>query len=163
MREVNAAVKAIDPAVTPGPMMTMEDRLLRQLGPQQFGGVVLGALGAIALLLTVLGTYVLAASMAAVRRREIGIRAALGASRVQIGRLLIAETATLVGAGLAAGLLLVWIGAGSIRAFLYRVEPLDVVTLIGVSTTILLLTLAVTLRPAIAAARVDLVGILRED
>jgi putative ABC transport system permease protein len=163
MREIIAAIKSIDPAVRPGAMMTLEDRLLRQLGPQQFGIVVLGVLGAIALLLTVLGTYVLAASMAAVRRREIGIRAALGASRIQLGRLLIEETATLVGAGLAAGLLLVWTGAGSIRTFLYRVEPLDVVTLIGVSTTILLLTLAVTLRPAIAAARVDLVGILRED
>ena len=163
MRETMAAIKAIDPAVTPGPMMTMEERLLRQLGPQQFAIVVLGVLGAIAVLLTVLGTYVLAASMAAVRRREIGIRAALGANRARLGRLLIAETLRLVGAGLAVGLLLVWLGASSIRAFLYRVEPLDATTLAIVSAAILTLALAVSVRPAISAARVDLVGVLREE
>jgi predicted permease len=163
MRETMAAIKAIDPAVTPGTMMTMEQRLLRQMGAQQLGIVVLGALGTIAVLLTVLGTYVLAASMAAVRRREIGIRAALGASRAQLGRLMLTETLRLVTAGLALGLVLVWLGAGTIRTFLYRVEPLDAMTLGLVAVVMLALTLAVSLRPAIAAARVDLAGVLREE
>jgi hypothetical protein len=163
MHAATAAVKAVDPAVAPGALMTMEERLLRQLAPQQFGIVVLGVLGVIALLLMVLGTYVLAASMAAMRRREMGIRAALGATRAQLGRLVVTETARLVTAGLASGLVLVWLGADGIRSLLYRVEPLDPLTLIAVAAAILAVTLAVCLRPAIAAARIDLAGVLRED
>jgi ABC-type antimicrobial peptide transport system permease subunit len=98
-----------------------------------------------------------------VRGRELGIRAALGANRSQLGRLLLVDTLRLVLAGLGLGVLLVWMGASTIRAFLYRVEPLDLVTLGTVSAAILALTLAVTLRPAAAASRVDLVRVLRED
>jgi hypothetical protein len=54
------------------------------MGAQRFGATVLGALGVIAVLLTVLGTYVLAESMAVLRMREMGIRAALGATRRQL-------------------------------------------------------------------------------
>ena len=51
------------------------------MAPQQFGMVVLGTLGTIAVLLTILGTYVLAETMAVMRMREMGIRAALSAYR----------------------------------------------------------------------------------
>jgi hypothetical protein len=63
------------------------------------GTVVLGTLGAIAVLLTVLGTYVPGESMAAMRMREMGIRAALGATRRQLGAIVVAETGRLVGLG----------------------------------------------------------------
>jgi putative ABC transport system permease protein len=124
---------------------------------------VLGALSIIAVLLTVLGTYVLAETMAAARRREMGIRAALGATRRQLGDLVLRETVHLVGLGLLAGLGLAWLGAGTIRAFLFQVEPLDVATLASVSGLILTLALGVSLRPAIRAGRVELARLLRED
>jgi len=163
---VNAAVsiiKGMDPAVPPLIFTTMEQRISRQMGPQKLGAVVLGGLGTIAALLTLFGTYVLVESMSVLRRREMGVRAALGATRGQLGGLVMAETLRLIGFGLAAGLLLAWAGAGTIRSFLFCVQPFDAVTIGGVLTVILVLALVVSLRPAVRASRVDLATVLREE
>lgn len=162
VREAVAAIRDIDRVVAPGPMLTLEEQIGRQMNPQRFGVYVLGALGGMALLLASLGTYVLAASAASMRRREMSIRAALGARWTQIGGLVLKETVVLVGAGLAAGLALAWTGASMIRALLYRVEPTDPITLASVCALILGLALVVSLRPALESARVDLTGVLRE-
>lgn len=162
-REILGVIKQLDATVIPGPMLTIDEQLNQQMSSQQFGVVVLTALGAIAVLLTVLGTYVLAESMAVLRMREMGIRAALGASGRQVGAIVLAETARLVGFGLLVGLLLAWMGASTIRAFLFKVQPLDPATLAGVAVLILLLALAVSLRPAWKAARVDLGRVLKEE
>ena len=162
-REILGAVKAIDPAVAPAPVLSLADRIGRQMAPQRFGATVLGALGAIALLLTILGTYVLGESMAAMRMREMGIRGALGATRRQLGAIVIAETGRLVGLGLLAGLVLAAMGASTIRAFLFQIQPFDPLTLVGVAGLILSLSLLVSLRPALRAARVDLASVLRDS
>ena len=162
-REALSAIRQLDSTITPSPMITIDERIGTQMSAQRFGIVVLGVLGVIAVLLTVLGTYVLAESMAVMRMREMGIRAALGASRRQLAAIVLAETGRLIGFGLAVGLLLAWMGAGLIRAFLFRVQPFDPATLTGVSALILFLALVVSLRPALHAARVDLGHVLREE
>ncbi len=162
-RQALGAIRDIDRSVTPDPMLTIEDRLAAQMAPQELGALVMGALGLIAIVLTVLGAYVLAESMAASRRRELGIRAALGARRWRLGGMVVAQTGRLVGIGLMIGLGLAWAGASMIRAFLFRVEPLDPATLIAVGALILVCTLAVAVRPAIRAAQVDLVRVLRQE
>jgi predicted permease len=161
-REIMRAIKAVDQAVAPSALLTLEERIGLQMAPQRFGATVLGALGGIALLLTILGTYVLGESMAALRMREMGIRAALGATRRQLGSIVMIETGRLVGLGLAAGLGLAWIGAGTIRAFLFQIQPFDPLTLGGVAASILSLALLVSLRPALRAARVDLASVLKD-
>ena len=162
-REVLATIRQIDPDLNPPAGLTLDERLLRQMAPQQFGMLVLGSLGAIAVLLTILGTYVLAETMAVMRTREMGIRAALGATAGELIAIVIRETATLVGIGLAAGLLLAWLGANTIRAFLFRIQPLDPFTLAPTAMLILVLALIVSLRPALRAARVDLASVLRAE
>jgi predicted permease len=162
IREIMSAIKQLDPAVTPSPMLTLRERLGQQMSPQWFGATVLGALGVIAVLLTALGTYVLAETMATVRLREMGIRAALGASRRQLAGLMLAETARLVGSGLVVGFGLAWLGASTIRAFLFRVQPLDPATLSGVALVILALAFAVSLQPALRIAGVDVARVLKE-
>ncbi|HSC16221.1 MAG TPA: FtsX-like permease family protein, partial [Gammaproteobacteria bacterium] len=163
MREAIAAVRALDPRVTLQDIMTLDDRIGRQMNPQRFGVYVLGALGGIALLLTVLGTYVIAQSMVVRRRRELGIRAALGAGSAQLRRLVLGDTARLVGIGLVAGLALAVAGARLIRSLLYQVEPLDPLTLVTTAAVIFGLALLVSLRPALEATRVDLNRTLREE
>jgi ABC-type antimicrobial peptide transport system permease subunit len=101
--------------------------------------------------------------MASARMREMGIRAALGAQRRQLAAIVLGETARLVGVGVVAGLGLAWLSAGTIRAFLFQVQPLDPLTLGGVSVTILLLALAVSGRAALRVARVDLARVLRAE
>ena len=161
-REIMAAINHVDASVAPWQLITLEGRIGQQMSSQRFGAVVLGALGGIAVLLTILGTYVLAESMAVMRMREMGIRAALGASGRQLGAIVLAETSRLVGLGLIAGLVLAWLGAGTIRAFMFQITPLDPATLAGVAGSIFTLAVAVSLRPALRAARVDPAQVLKE-
>ena len=160
--EITAAVRALDRSITPAPFLTLEERILRQMAPQYFGALVLGSLGFIAILLTLLGTYIVAESMAVARMREMGIRAALGA-RGELARIVLGESARLVTIGLAIGLGLVWAGANTIRAFLFGVQPLDIATLSAAVGLILMLAVVISLRPAMRAAKVDLGAVLRGD
>jgi putative ABC transport system permease protein len=161
-REIMSAMAGIDRAVLPSQLQTLEERIDRQMAAQHFSAIVLGTLGAIALLLTTLGAYVLSESMAALRMREMGIRAALGATGRQLGAIVLMETLRLVGLGLTVGLVGAWLGAGAIRAFLFQVQPSDPVTLATAAALILVSALLVTLRPALRAARVDLATVLKE-
>lgn len=163
VREALSAIKGLEPAMAVPDFTTIDQRLGKQMGPQRFGATVLGALGAIAALLTLFGIYVLAESMAALRRREMGVRAALGANRRQLSALVLTETTRLIVLGLVTGLLLAWLGGSLIRSFLFGVQPLDPTTLIVVATAMLTLALAVSLRPALRASRVDLARVLREE
>jgi ABC-type antimicrobial peptide transport system permease subunit len=106
---------------------------------------------------------VIAESMAVLRRREMGIRAALGARGGHLRALLVWDTFRLVGAGLLLGFGLSWLGASTIRAFLFQVEPFDPLVTGSVAGMIIVLALAVSVRPALAAARIDLAKVLRED
>jgi predicted permease len=162
-REILAAVRQVDPLVTPTRPRSLEERVLAQMGPQKFGATVLGALGVLAVLLTLLGAYVLADSMATTRMREMGIRAALGATPRQLGAMVMTETGRVVGVGLMAGLGLVWLGSNTIRAFLFQVQPLDPLTLGTVTTLVLVLALAVSVRSALRASRVSLAAVLKTE
>jgi putative ABC transport system permease protein len=106
---------------------------------------------------------VLAESAAALRRREMGIRAALGARGSQLRTLLLSDTFRLVGAGLVLGFALSWLGAGTIRAFLFEVEPFDPLVTLGAAATIVVVATLVSLRPALTVSRLDLARILRDD
>jgi hypothetical protein len=163
IRETLRAIRALDPRLEPEPLMTIAERLGQQMSSQRLAGLVLGVLGGIAVLLTLLGAYVLAESMAVVRKREFGIRATLGASRLALGRMMLADTVRLVGGGVVVGLGLAWLGASTLETFLFRVEALEPGSLIAVSATILLLAVSVTSRPVLTASRVDLVEILRDQ
>jgi hypothetical protein len=99
-RDILSAVRSLDPQVAPTALRTLEERVADQMAPQQLGGTVLAALGSIAALLTLVGTYVLADSMATARMREMGIRAALGAQRRQLAAIVLGETSRLVGVGI---------------------------------------------------------------
>ena len=160
---VLSTIRAMDPAIRLDPMATYATHVLNQMAPQRFGMTVMGALGGMALLLSALGTYVLAESAAALRRREMGIRAALGARGSQLRTLLLSDTFRLVGAGLVLGFGLSWLGAGTIRAFLFQVEPFDPLVTAGAAATIAVVATVVSLRPALRVSRLDLARVLREE
>ena len=163
MRAISATIREIDGTIVPPSQSTLQEAMARQMNAQKFAAVVLGALGGIAVLLALLGTYVLAESMAVMRTREMGVRAALGATRRQLVTLMLGETARLVTIGLAAGLFMAWAGAGTIQSFMFQVQPLDPLTLAAVSTAILILALTVTLRPALRASDLDLAAVLKSE
>ena len=163
IQAVVSTIRAMDPLIRLRPMTTYEGNVLVQMAPQRFGLTVMGALGGIALLLSALGAYVLAESAATRRRREMGIRAALGARGSQLRGLLLSDTFRLVGAGLVLGFALSWVGAGTIRAFLFQVEPFDPLVTAGAAATIIVVATLVSLRPALTVSRLDLARVLRDD
>ena len=162
-RRLAAVLRQIDPGLVLPPIETMAEQIAGQMGPQRFGATVLGALGLIALMLTLFGIYVLAESMSALRRRELGVRAALGATRAQLTSLVVGQTTRLIGAGVAVGLVFVWLGGGLIRSFLFNVRETDMPTLAVVSVAMLALTMLTGLRPALRAGRFDVARVLRDE
>ena len=143
------------------PLLTLEDRIGQQMASQRFGAAVLGALGGIAILLTALGAYVLGESMASMRMREMGIRAALGATRRQLR-----HRAGGNGAADRAG------PRRRPRARVAGRQHHPQLPLPGAAArsrdarvcrgTILALAVIVSLRPALRAARVDLASVLKD-
>ena len=161
-RQLLEVSRQIDPAVIPPGFGTLRERIEGQMGPQRLGSAVLGVLGIVALFLAALSTYVLADALATFRTRELGIRAALGATGSGLARLLLAETLRPVCLGVALGLALAASGAHLLRAFVFQVQPLDVPTLAAVAGLLLAVVVASSLRPVRRAVRLDVARILRE-
>ena len=123
---------------------------------------VLGVLGIVALFLAALSTYVLADALATFRTRELGIRAALGATGSGLARLLLAETLRPVCLGVALGLALAASGAHLLQAFVFQVAAADVLMLAAVAGSLLAVVAASSLRPVRRAVRLDVARTLRE-
>ena len=77
--------------------------------------------------------------------------------------MILKDTLRLVGLGVVVGLSVAWLEANTIRAFLFRVQPMDPATLVSTTALIVVLAVAITLRPALAAGRVDLARLIREE
>ena len=162
-RDIVAAIRSMDSDIAPPALRSIEDQLAQEMASQRFGMNVLGGLGAIATLLTLLGMYVVAESNVVQRMRETAIRAALGATPRQIGGTVMADTLRLVVPGIVLGLALVWFGSGLIRGFLFGIQPLDTRSLAEVAAAIVLLSVIVSIRPALRLARLDLARVLKEE
>ena len=160
--EIRNIVDRLDARVAPSAPATLQDLMARQMAPQQFGAAVLGALATVALILTLLSTYVMAEMMTKARERELGIRAALGATARHLGGLIVSESVVLVGLGLVGGLALTWLAASTVDALLYQTEPFDLPAIGGATLAIVMLALLIAARPVLRAARVDIAGLLRE-
>ena len=96
------------------------------------------------------------------RRRELAIRAALGATPARTMRLVLGDAAIVVGGGIAAGTAGALAGAGVLRSVLYGVGPRDATTLAAVAGTVALVSLALCAVPARRAAASDPMDVLRD-
>lgn len=115
----------------------------------------LAVFGAAAVLLTVTGIYGVLAHLVAQRGRELGIRMAVGASRGQVLRLVLRESAGLFGVGAVGGLVVAYGAAQVLRSLLFHVEPLDPAVFAGVAAFLAMATLAASLAPAVRASRIE--------
>jgi ABC-type antimicrobial peptide transport system permease subunit len=162
-RAVINLVHDLAPALPPPPVVAMTDDMSITLLPVRAGAVLLGAFGLIALILAAAGIYGVASYSVASRTREIGVRAALGASRGMIVRMVLGESGRRVGIGLAVGLLAT-LGAGfGLSRVLYGVQAFDPIVLGGVTGTIAIVAFVGTLAPARRASRADPVIAMKTD
>lgn len=135
----------------------------RVFGPQRGAATIAAALGALALLLAAVGMFGVFAYWVEQRRREIGIRVALGASRASVLSLLLLATGRAVGWGLVFGVVLATLAAQVLRGSLYGLAPLDPAAF-GLALTVLLSSaLVATLWPAWSAVRVTPLEAIRSD
>jgi putative ABC transport system permease protein len=127
------------------------------------GSVFMGGFGAGAILLAMLGIYGLVAYSVAQRGKELGVRMALGATRGEIRRRVLADGVRLTAVGLLIGLAGA-MGLGRLASSaLYGVSPFDPVTLVAVLVLFLAVAAAASLLPAERASRADPVSALRAE
>ena len=122
--------------------------------------LLLGFAG-LAVVLACVGVYSVVAFSVARRRKEMGVRMAVGASSHQVVTLVVREMMVLVGLGTASGVVLAGLLAPALRSLLVGIQPFDGVTFIGVCGVIVLVAAISTWLPARQAGRTDLAGILR--
>jgi predicted permease len=128
---------------------------------EQLFSLWLAVFGGAAVLLTVTGIYGVLSHLVAQRGREIGIRMAVGACRAQVFRVVLRESATFVGVGIAIGLGAAYAVARALRSLLFGVEPFDLPVFVAVPVLLAAVALAASLAPAVRAARIDPTALLR--
>jgi predicted permease len=157
---VRQALQRVEPSM-PVDVETLDQSFSAALYPfKAFGAVLVGG-GLMALLLATIGIYGTVSYSVAQRRREVGIRMALGAVRSDILRVVVGQGMKVVAYGLAIGLVLglvltrVLVSLPIVRSLLFGISAIDVVTFIGVTLLLAVVALVACYIPALRAARVD--------
>jgi putative ABC transport system permease protein len=122
-----------------------------------------GFFGALAALLAMIGLYGVMSYIVAMRKNEIGIRMALGASRASVIGIIVRQTLTLLGVGVGAGLVLSMAAARGANSLLYGLEANDPLTLFSAAAFLAAVALAASYIPAYRASRVDPMNALRYE
>ena len=156
-------LKSIDPTLRPGRVVPVRDLIANALQQPRLRTRMLGLIAATALLLAAIGIYGVMAQVVNRRKREIGIRMALGAQHGDVVRMVVKQGAGLAVLGIAAGTAGALAATRTLASLLYGVKPADT-TAFGAAAAVLLATvLAAALVPARKAARVDPVETLRQE
>ena len=142
-------------------IMTMEDRVSASLAKPRLYAVLLGTFAAFALAIAGIGLFGVLSYTVALRAREIGVRAALGAQVHDIVGLVVRQSMAIAVAGVAAGLVAsLWL-TRALQGYLYGVTPRDAASFAAVGAVLLAVAALASVVPARRAARVDPVKVLR--
>jgi len=163
-------VAALRQAVTEGDSQlavtyvdTMRTMMARTVANERYRATLSSAFGGAALLLSALGLFGLLTRAVNERRREIGVRMAVGAKPGDVVRLVVREGSVLVAGGLLVGLPAALGSARLIRAQLYGVGPSDPHVFILVAVVLNIVACGAMVLPAIRASRVDPISTLRAE
>ena len=131
--------------------------------PSRAAALALSGFGVIAILLSVTGIHGIVAYAVARRQRELGIRIAVGASRVEVLRLVLRRIATLMLAGAVLGLALSAAAARLLASIVYQASPRDPLVFAGVSAMLMVVAIIACWGPARQSLRIDPVSALRAE
>jgi ABC-type antimicrobial peptide transport system permease subunit len=152
---VRESLRRIDPDQPIYAIGTLKERYETPLFNRRAASLAMAALALLAVGLATMGLYGVISFLLGERRREIGIRIALGAGAKELARFVLAEYLKLVAAGVVLGLVAALALARTLAGLLYEVDPHDPATLAATVLLLLAATLAATFFPARRAARVD--------
>ena len=162
-QEARQAFIHVNPLLDPMFITSLPELIRSSSGNYQMMAELVTALGLIGLTLTIVGLYGFLAFRVARRRREIGIRMALGASREATALLVVSDTARLALVGLVLGVVLA-IGAGRLESsMLFGVKPIDALSLAAALAILLMAVASAAWVPARRAASVEPMQALRTE
>jgi len=156
LRRVHVDLPALQPR-------TLAEHIAASTFVQRTGAAVLGAFGTAALLLSVIGVYGALAAAVAARRRELGIRLALGASVGSVGWTMVRYAARVAAWGVGVGSVLAFAAASLLRNQIAFVSPTDPVSFTGAAALLAAGIAAAAAIPTWRAVRVDPALVLREQ
>jgi putative ABC transport system permease protein len=142
---------------------TMQQAVDQSNFSSRMGLYLTGAFAGMAVLMVIAGLYGVLAQLVSYRRREFGIRLALGATPGGILGLVLRQGLVFVSAGLAIGIVIAMFAGNLVKSFLYQVKPADAWTYSGVVVLLLLVGSVAALIPASRAAAVEPMTALREE
>jgi predicted permease len=156
-------VRATDPELAIADLRSMDTRIAESLIARRSPAMLAGIFAGVALLLAAIGTYGVLSYAVAQRRREIGIRMAVGAQARQIGAQFLSLGLRLLAAGTALGLLGAWLAGRAMQSVLFDVPPLHLATLLLTALIMSVVSLVACLIPARRATKVDPMIALRAE
>jgi macrolide transport system ATP-binding/permease protein len=157
------ALWSIEPSIVFTEDVPAEQIAATTMLPTRIGATVLGAFGAVALVLAAIGLYGVVAYSVSRRTREVGIRMALGAQRGEILRTMAARGARLAIAGLVIGALLATVAGSLLESMLYGVSAVDAIAFAAAAVVMVGVAALANLIPAAGATRIDPVRALRSE
>jgi len=162
-KELQTAVWSVDAEQPVSAIATMDSIVDGELANRAQVLRLLGAFAGLALVLAALGIYGVLSYVVSQRRREIGLRIAIGASRWDIVRAMLAYAGRLTGAGLAIGVVAALGATRLLTSLLYGVSAVDPATFAAVTAGLGAVALVASCAPVLRAASVDPLVALREE
>jgi putative ABC transport system permease protein len=161
-RSVEAAIHAIDPQLPVLDIRSMQDVIDETLAGERFRALLLQAFAAAALTLASVVIFSVLSYLVRGRRREIGIRTALGAATGDVLRMVVVEGLKPALLGIAIGAAGALAAARALEKLVFGVKPYDPLTLTIVCAVLIVVSVGASLLPAWRAARLDPVTVLRD-
>jgi putative ABC transport system permease protein len=160
---VRDAIWSVDKEQPIGEVRTMDEQLSNSLSRRRFSVTLLAAFGGVAVSLAAIGLYGVLAFIVAQRRREIGVRMALGATPGAVITDVLGHGLRLTGLGVAAGVVLALAATRLLNALLFGTSPTDAATFAAAAALLVVIAAAASLVPALRASRVDPLIALRDE
>ncbi len=160
VNSIKRAVATVDPDQPVANVKTMDEYVAGSMREQADRARLLGIFVGLALFLATLGIYGVLAYSIAQRRKEIGLRMALGADAARVTRLVVKKGLSLTAFGLLSGLLLTFVCTRAMQSLLFGVQPLDPASLLWSFAALLIAALVACLLPSIRAARASTPSLL---
>jgi len=161
--EMRSVFKQNAPGFALDDFTTMQEAVDHNTFSQRLGLYLVGSFAGLAIAMVFAGLYGVLSQLVSYRRREIGVRMALGATRLSVAQLVLRQGSILVGGGLVVGLALAFATGRLVKSFLYQVQPLDLSTYGAVILALAIIGLTAALLPARKAASIEPMQALRED
>ena len=156
-------IQGDDPELTIDGLRSMDTHIAESLIARRSPALLAGIFAGVALLLAAIGTYGVLSYAVAQRRREIGIRMALGAQRRQIGTQFLSLGLRLLAAGTILGVIGAWLTGRAMQSVLFDVPAMHFATLFGTALLMSIVSLIACLIPARRATKVDPIAALRTE